>query len=117
MVQPRCCELEIDEPRACDLDGLHLVDFRPFKCHCEVVGNVARRPTSGLGHDEGDVGRPIAVLQASRTDELDVLRFDWNTQSRKSGGGLVGETSLYGHWSLRMAEVQLACNPGPPKPS
>lgn len=83
----------------------------------EVAGDLARRSTCGLGNHKRCVGRPVAVLGAHRSNELNLLQLDWDLKGCESRDNPVGQASFCGHWSLRMAEVPLACNTRSTKPS
>ena len=66
-------KLEVYEPRAGHLDFEHLFERGRLKTSSQGSGKLSRRLLSKLGRDEGDIGRPVAVLLSCRADELDQL--------------------------------------------
>jgi hypothetical protein len=75
--------VEVDEPRTGDLDPHDVLRGVLGEVAGQLLGQVAGLAAGGLGRRERDVRRPVAVLAASRTLQLDDgRRFDAHVAER-----------------------------------
>ena len=74
VVQPRRREVEVEEPRARDLDPLEVRGAGPLELVDEPGGDLARRDAQRLGQLERDVGGEVAVTGVLRRRQLDAAR-------------------------------------------
>ena len=88
LVEPRRLEIEVQEARPGDLDPVEVGWRRGFERAHELGRRVPWRDARGLGHLEGDVRHPVAVLALLR-------RLDHNTACRLVEAGF-GERSAHG---------------------
>ena len=83
--------LKFTKPGPATSTARHVVDRCGLERGGKLVGNLTRRATCGLRNHEGDVGRPVTVLETRRTDELDLWGSMGMPRVAKSRDNRVGQ--------------------------